>query len=371
MSEPSSSPDASLTQDDSYTATSHRGLTYPWGKHAPETGQLVPVGDGIGWIRIPLPGSLGHINCWVLDETGDNIAIVDSGIRLPGCIEAWEALFAGPLKGKRVSNIYATHMHPDHIGLVGWLAKRDGAPLHMTRGEWLTAKFAVADVQDEVPQAVLDFRHGSGWTAEQVEASKASGWGRMRGIIFHLPHSYIRIHDGDILTIGSAKDSNGQWRVIVGSGHSPEHACLYNEAQNILIAGDQLLPRISSNVSLGASEPLANPLGEWLASIDKLLAALPEDVLVLPAHGEPFRGAHARLNALKSEHLERLDMLEAWVTETPRTTVECFPKLFYREIGDDHRGLATGEALAHLRWLEVEGRITRDTVDGVWMWRGV
>lgn len=366
MPETSSSPDASLTQDDSFTETSHRGLTYPWGEHMPQTGEVVSVGDGIGWIRIPLPGSLGHINCWVLDDGEADIAVVDSGIRLPGCIEAWEALFAGPLKGKRVANIYATHMHPDHIGLVGWLAKRDGAPLHMTRGEWLTAKFAVADVQDEVPQTVLDFRHASGWTTEQVEASRKTGWGRMRGIIFHLPHSYIRMQDGDVLTIAGQ-----QWRVIVGSGHSPEHACLFNEAQNIMIAGDQLLPRISSNVSLGASEPLANPLDEWLVSIDKLLAALPDDVLVLPAHGEPFQGAHERLNALKSEHLERLDALADWVSEAPRTTVECFPKLFYREIGDDHRGLATGEALAHLRWLEVKGRIARDTVDGVWMWRGI
>lgn len=363
MSESSSSPDASLTQDDSYTATNHKGLTYPWGERTPGEAEIIAVGDGIGWVRIPLPGSLGHINCWVLED-GDDIATVDSGVRLGVCIEAWEKLFAGPLSGRRISNIYATHMHPDHIGLVGWLAKRDGAPLHMTRGEWLTAKFAIADVQDDVPQAVLDFRHASGWTEEQVEASKASGWGRMRGIIFHLPHSYVRMQEGDVLEIGGQ-----QWRVIIGSGHSPEHACLYNEAQNILIAGDQILPRISSNVSLGASEPFANPLGDWLASIDKLLAELPEDVLVLPAHGEPFRGAHERLNALKTEHHERLDALEDWVKETPRNTVECFPKLFNREIGDDHRGLATGEALAHLRWLEVEGRITRDTADGVWMWR--
>lgn len=369
MSETSSSPDASLTQDDSFTETSHKGLTYPWGKHAPTVGEVVPVGEGIGWVRIPLPGSLGHINCWVLDDGDDvapEIAIVDSGIRLPGCIEAWEALFAGPLAGKAVTNLYATHMHPDHIGLMGWLAKRNGAPLHMTRDEWLTIKYSIADVQDDVPEAILAFRTASGWTAEQVEVSKATGWGRMRGIVFHLPHSYIRMQEGEVLTIGGQ-----QWRVIIGSGHSPEHACLYNEAQNILIAGDQLLPRISSNVSLSAGEPLANPLGDWLASIDKLLAALPEDVLVLPAHGEPFRGAHARLNALKSEHLERLDALADWVSEAPRSTVECFPKLFYREIGDDHRGLATGEALAHLRWLEVAGRITRDTVENVWMWRGV
>ncbi len=358
-----STPDAALTQDDSYTATSHKGLTYPWGDHVPVTGEVVTIAEGLGWVRIPLRGSLGHINCWVLDEGNQSIATVDSGLRLPECREAWGALFDGALAGKRVARVFATHMHPDHIGLAGWLAERDGAPLHMTQGEWLTAKFAIADAQNDVPAAVLDFRKLSGWTDEQVEQSRTSGWGWMRKFVHHLPHSYVRMRDDDELTIGGQS-----WRVIVGTGHSPEHACLYNETHNILIGGDQLLPRISSNVSVGAAEPMANPLRDWLRSIDKLLDVLPEDVLVLPAHGEPFRGAHVRLKALRDEHHERLDQLVEHCREA-RTTVDCFPILFNREIGDEHRGLASGEALAHLRYLEDAGRIGRDTADGVWMWR--
>lgn len=358
------SPDASLTQDDSYTVTSHKGLTYPWGDHVPAVGEIVAIADGIGWVRIPMPGALGHINCWVIDGGEGDLTLVDSGVRLPDCKAAWEALFAGPLAGRTITCLIATHMHPDHIGLSGWLAERDGAPLHMTRGEWLTAKFAIADVQDQVPQAVIDFRRGAGWSEEQIEASAKEGWGRLRHIIHHMPHSFIRMQEGDRLSLGAGQE----WRVIIGSGHSPEHACLYNEAANVLIAGDQILPKISSNVSLGASEPLANPLGEWLASIDKLRSVLPEDVLVLPSHGEPFRGAHARLDTLKAEHLERLAALAVYCAEKPRTAVDCFSILFYREIGDAHRGLATGEALAHLRWLEVEGRVTRELREGVWWW---
>lgn len=360
-----SAPDASLTGDDGFLDIGERGLFYPWGERTPSVGEVIAIADGIGWVRIPMPGSLGHINCWVIDDKpGGALTIVDSGIRLPDCRAAWEAAFAGPLAGRKVERLIATHMHPDHIGLMGWLAERDGAPLHMTRQEWLTARFAIADVQDAVPDAVLDFRRMAGWTEAQVAESAKEGWGRLRHVIHHMPHGYIRIQDDEILSLGDGQS----WRVVIGSGHSPEHACLFNEAANILISGDQILPKISSNVSLGASEPMANPLGDWLASIEKLLDVLPEDVLVLPAHGEPFRGAHERLKALRSEHHTRLDALSSFCAE-PRRATDCFPVLFNREIGDSHRGLATGEALAHLRYLEVTGRIERETKDGVWIWR--
>ncbi len=362
----SSSPDASLTQDDSFTATSHRGLTYPWGDHAPGLGEMTPVADGVYWVRIPMPGGLDHINCWVIDAGDNAIATVDSGMRIAECRDAWTALFDGPLAGKTLPTVIATHLHPDHIGLVGWLCERDGGMLHMTRTEWLTAQYGMADAQDEVPEAVSALRRATGWTEEQIETSRKDGWGWMRRYVHRFPHNYRRLRDGDHLRIGAT-----EWEVIVGNGHSPEHACLYNRAANVLIAGDQLLPRISSNVSVQANEPMANPLADWIASIDKLRAALPEDVLVLPAHGEPFRGAHARLDAIRSEHMERLEALALWCAEAPRSTVDCFPKLFNREIGDRHRGLATGEALAHLRWLEDAGRVTRDMQGDVWMWRGV
>jgi glyoxylase-like metal-dependent hydrolase (beta-lactamase superfamily II) len=154
----------------------------------------------------------------------------------------------------------------------------------------------------------------------------------------------------------------------VGSGHSPEHACLLNETDGILISGDQVLPRISSNVSLSAAEPWANPLGEWLASIDRLLE-LDDRLLVLPAHGKPFHGLHARLTALRDDHLERLNAIATALAAEPRRAVDCFPLLFRRPIGEDHLGLATGETLAHLRHLEHAGRVTREDRDGVWWWR--
>ena len=356
------SPDASLTADDGLIATSAAGLTYPWGERAPGKGELLRVSDSVHWARIPMPGSLGHINSWLIEDGDAGFAPVDTGIMLQECSDAWKALFAASLAGKTLTRVICTHLHPDHIGLAGWLAKRFSAPILMTRGEWLQARYMIADVRDEQPPEVTAMQQGCGWDEEAIEASKASGWSRFGRMIARLPFGYQRLTDGQRLTIGK-----GEWQIVTGSGHSPEHACLLNEAEGVLISGDQVLPRISSNVSSNAGEPDANPLGEWLASIDKLLQ-LPADLLVCPAHGEPFRGLHTRLIALRDEHHERLDAVTAALGEGPRRVVDCFPLLFRREIGGDHIGLATGETLAHLRYLEHAGRVRREDRDGVWWW---
>ena len=355
------SPDASLTQDESFVPTSRKGLVYPFGEFAPAPGALHRLSGGVRWARISLPGSLGHINCWVLDDAG-GVAICDTGMMLPPSIADWEAILAGPLAGQRVTRVFGTHFHPDHVGLAGWLSHRFDAPVWMTRGEWMTAQLAWTDARETVPDEVIALRSAAGWDDAQIDAARAEGWGRLRRYMAQLPLGHRRIRDGDRLTIG-----NGVWHVVTGCGHSPEHACLLNEADGLLIAGDQVLPRISSNVSLGVMEPEGDPLGDWLGSIAKLLG-LPADLLVLPAHGEPFHGLHVRLKALHDEHHSRLDELVAHLAE-PRRAVDCFGLLFTRRIGAEQMGLASGEALAHLRHLEVTGRAVREVTDGVWWYR--
>ena len=344
-----------------FTATSHKGLTYPFGGVAPAPGEVMQAADGVRWVRMPVPGPLGHVNCWLIDDA-EGVALVDTGMNLPDTRDAWKQLFRGPLSATRVTAMIGTHMHPDHIGLAGWMADHHHAPVWMTRGEWLTARMLMADARDEVPAEMLAFWRGAGWNEEQIAQASARGWAGFRRIVTPLPLSYRRLSDGDRLRIGA-----GVWRVVTGSGHSPEHACLLNEAAGVLIAGDQVLPRISPNVSLGITEPDADPLGEWFASIARL-RQLPADLLVLPGHGDPFTGLHTRLDAMDREHRERLDELAAFLAE-PATAVQCFGRLFRRAIGPDLLGMATGEALAHLRRLELEGRAVRDTQDGVWWWR--
>lgn len=349
------SPDVSLTDaDEAYT---HKGLTYPLGRRGPEPGEIIALAEGAGWARLPIPGALRHINVWVLDD-GDGVALVDTGLDIAACREAWEALFGGPLAGRRVTRIVCTHFHPDHLGLAGWLTERFGVALWMTRGEWLFGRMLASDVRDSPPSAALAYWRAAGWDEARIEAEAAKGWGRFASVVSPIPVSFVRIADGDRLRIGARR-----WRVVVGSGHCPEHACLVDEEAGLMIAGDQVLPRITSNVSVGLSEPEADPLGEWLASIERL-KGLADDLLVLPSHGEPFTGLHARLDALAEGHRDRLDALHARLGE-PRRAVDCFATLFARKVEDNMLGLATGEALAHLRRLEVEGRAVREARDGV------
>jgi glyoxylase-like metal-dependent hydrolase (beta-lactamase superfamily II) len=348
-------PDVSLA--DIGDAYSHKGLTYPLGRQGPETGEIIALAEGIGWARLPVPGSLKHINVWLLDDDG-GIAIVDTGLDIAVAREAWAALFEGPLAGRSITRILCTHFHPDHIGLAGWLTARFNVPLWMTREEWLFARMLTADVREAPPDEAVAYWRAAGWDEQRIAAEAKKGWGRFSSVVSPVPVSFVRMSEGDMVRIGSR-----DWRVLIGSGHCPEHACLVDESGGLMIAGDQVLPRITSNVSLSLSEPEADPLGDWLASIAKL-KGLPESLLVLPSHGEPFTGLHARLEALDRGHRERLDALHAHLAE-PRRAVDCFSLLFGRQIDDKAIGLATGEAMAHLRRLEVEGRARREVREGV------
>ena len=335
------------------------GLTYPFGQTAPQPGELVEIAPGLHWWRVPMPGPLKHVNGWLLDEPDGGATVVDTGPNTDISLEAWRTLLAGPLAGRPIAAVICTHMHPDHVGLAGWLCRKHAAPLLMTRAEWLMVRMLTADRRDAVPPEMVAFWRAAGWDDAQVAHASERGWGNFARIVSHLPLGFVRLQDGERRMLGGRK-----WEVVVGSGHSPEHACLLDRERGILIAGDQVLPRISSNVSLTVSEPEADPLGEWLASIAKL-RGLPQDLLVLPGHGDPFTGLHTRLDQLDAEHAERLDKLAAFLTG-PRRAVDCFGQLFRRPIGPDVLGMATGEALAHLRHLQVTGRARREERDGVW-----
>ena len=346
--------DASLT-DHGFEPLTSKGLTYPLGEFAPGYGDVFLIADGVGWTRLPVPGALRHINVWVLDDGEDGVAIVDTGLNLPECHDAWERA----LGGRRVTRVIVTHFHPDHIGCAGWLCDTHKVPLWMARTEYLMARMLIADVRDEPPAEAIAQSVSAGWNQTQIDAMRANGWGNFAKIAAPLPVGHVRMRDGDVIRIGKR-----EWTVWVGSGHTPEHACLVDADNGLMIAGDQVLPRITSNVSLSITEPEGDPLGEWLASIDKF-RALPDDLLVLPAHGEPFKGLHARLDRLEEGHRVSLDRLYDRLKETPRRAVDCFGALFARPIGDDIIGLATGEALAHLRHLEVTGRAVRERRIGV------
>ena len=360
--------DASLTDlefldQHGLDAKEFRGLNYPLGDHKPEYGEMFQLAAGIGWTRLPVPGLLNHINIWLLDdedEQGEGVAIVDTGLNMGETLKAWEKLFNGDLDGRRITRVIVTHFHPDHVGAAGWLCEKHGVRLWMNRTEWLMARMLTADIREQPPQEALDQMRFAGWDDERVENLRLRGWGNFAKAVSPIPISHVRLDEGAIIKIGARN-----WRILTGGGHTPEHACLVDEENGVIIAGDQILPRITSNVSVMTSEPLADPLGEWLDSIAKFRKILAQDILVLPAHGFPFTGAHERLDALAHGHHDRLDALEKALAEKPHRAVDTFGLLFARKIDDSVYGLATGEAMAHLRHLEHTGRATSETKDGV------
>lgn len=346
------------------TGRSFRGLDYPFGQDAPAPGTVTDVGGGVLWLRMPLPmASLNHINLYVLDG-GDSWTIVDTGLRFDAIRSLWEQLLAGPLAGKPVAQVVATHFHPDHLGMAGWLCARTGARLCMSRTEYYFAALLINGRLPEPPQEALDYYHRAGWGEADLAAFRARGWGNFSKAVHPLPHSFRRLKDGDTLTVGAAR-----WRVVIGSGHSPEHVCLVSDEAGVMISGDQVLPRITSNVSVTAMEPEANPLRDWLDSIGKLRSLRP-DLLVLPAHGEPFLGLHTRLDQLVADHDRKLEALLQHCA-TPRTVVDCFEALFRRRVTVDDIMTATGEAMAHLNYLKYSGHVTESSDGAVAVYSAV
>jgi glyoxylase-like metal-dependent hydrolase (beta-lactamase superfamily II) len=320
------------------------------------------VAPGVLWLRMPLFAALPWINVWAIADRG-GWAIVDTGLKSPATIDAWQQAFSRALDAAPVTRVLVTHMHPDHCGMAGWIAERFKARLWMSRLEYLSCRLMAADTGRSAPADGMSFYHAAGWNEEALERYKAK-FGSFGEMIYPLPASYQRLSDGDSLRLGAH-----EWRVVVGSGHSPEHACLYCPDLKLLISGDQVLPRISSNVSVYPTEPEANPLGDWLNSLAAIKQRIPDDVLVLPAHNSPFRGLHARIDELIESHRTGLARLESALA-VPRRAVDVFGALFARPINPGVLGMATGEAVAHLNYLTSSGRANRELDgDGIWWWR--
>jgi glyoxylase-like metal-dependent hydrolase (beta-lactamase superfamily II) len=327
-----------------------RGLTYPFAE-LPQRGRTIEVAPGVHWIRMPLPYALDHINLWALDD-GAGWAIVDTGVRTEETAAVWRELFANSPDDRTMTRIFVTHLHPDHVGMAGWLTRKFGVRLWMTRAEYLMCRAMVSDTGREAPADAIDFYRRAGWSSAAIETYRTRFGGFGHGV-YRLPSAYRRIVEGETIEIGAHK-----WTIVGGNGHSPEHACLWCPALNIFISGDQILPKISSNVSVHPTEPEANPLQDWLDSCAKLKGIVPDDALVLPAHNEPFRKAPLRLQALIDDHEDGLEKLYTMCAE-PKRAVDVFPALFRSRITQGVFGMATGESLAHLNCLRARGRVRR------------
>jgi len=327
----------------------------------PEIAETREVAPGVHWHRMPLPFKLDHINLWLLED-GDGWTAVDTGIARPEVKDAWERIFTARLGGRPLRRVIVTHFHPDHVGLAGWLQERSGADVWMPLAEWAFARMLTLDQSDETHAANVAFYRAAGFDPAQLAAA-AGRRGRYAQSVSPIPLTFRRYREGETIPVGGRG-----WRVIVGLGHSPEHACLWCEELRVLISGDQILPRISPNIAVWPHEPGANPLALYLESLEKF-RGLPDEVLVLPSHDRPFRGLAWRLDELADHHRVRLE--RTWeACSPPATGADVLRRLFVRELDSHQLMFAIGESLAHLHFLIGEGAIARETrADGVRLFR--
>ncbi len=322
------------------------GLVTPFEPPAP--GEGVAVAPGVLWLRLPLPMALDHVNVYALDE-GDGWTVIDAGLAWKGCREAWARLKAGPLAGRPVRRLVVTHHHPDHIGMAASFIA-EGAELWTTRTAWLYARMLTLDHHERPTPQALRFYARAGWSAERLAAYAAREPFNFSRMVEPLPLGFRRLVEGETVTFGARR-----WRVVMGGGHAPEHATFWSEDGALALTGDQILPRISSNIGVYPTEPDADPLSDWLESCARLSRLADARRLALPGHNAPFTGMPLRLRQLAENHAAALGRLRRHIAQAPRTAVECFGLLFKREIDDGAYGLATAEAVAHLNHLRALG----------------
>lgn len=332
-------------------------LHFPVGT-PPAPGEVIAIAPGVLWLRMPLPFALDHINLWLLDD-GPRWTIVDCGYGGAKTQALWRRIFAARLAGRPIGRVVVTHYHPDHIGLAGWLGERWAAPLWITEKEWRHARMMTGEGAADYARAARSFARRAGLDAATSDLF-AERHGSYRNGVPSMPPAYVRLSEGMMVAIGGRA-----WRVIIGEGHAPELACLYCAETGVLIAGDQILPRISPNISVAPHEPEGDPLARYLSSLAKLSRALPPDTLVLPSHNLPFRGVHLRIDALAAHHHQRCAEVIA-ACARPHSAAELLPIMFRRRLDRHEAGFALGEALAHLHYLVAEGEVARATgEDGV------
>ncbi|MEP1587729.1 MAG: MBL fold metallo-hydrolase [Tateyamaria sp.] len=338
------------------------GLRYPW-ETPPEQGRAIEVASGVLWMRLPLPMKLDHVNIYALDD-GDGWTVIDTGFASNKTRGIWRDLMGGPLAGKPVTRVVVTHHHPDHVGLAGWFQTEFGVELITTRTAWLFARMLTLDVQDTPVTETLEFWRSAGMDAEVFEQRAAERPFNFGDVVAPMPLGFTRIQQGQSIKMGGRT-----WDIHMGNGHAPEHATFWSRDDNLVISGDQILSSISPNIGVYATEPMADPIGEWLEACERLKLLARDDQLVLGGHKLPFTGLPTRMRQLIDNHHGALARLSAYL-DTPKSAAECFAPLFKRKIGPGEYGLALVEAVAHLSHLYQDGAATRHRRDdGAWVYQ--
>ena len=345
-----------------------KALSFPLGETLPALGEALEVAPGILWLRMQLPFALDHINLWLLEDSEETATgvrkgwtAVDCGVTNPGTQAAWEQVFAGPMKGLPILRVLVTHMHPDHMGLAHWLCEKFNAPLLMSATEYQSATLSTHGTSNFGGVGTQQFFSSNGWNNPEDQEKVNERVFYYSKMVPKVPETYRRLMEGQVLKIGAYT-----WRCISGFGHSPEHMALYSQEANVLISGDMVLPKISTNVSVYTQEPEANSLSLFLNSLKKF-ADLPADTLVMPSHGRVFRGLHTRIAQLVQHHEDRLEDVLVACQEKAGSAHDMLTVIFKRPLDFHQTTFAMGESVAHLHALWYAGKMKRfQDVQGVW-----
>jgi glyoxylase-like metal-dependent hydrolase (beta-lactamase superfamily II) len=333
-------------------------LAYPV-EEPPAPGAVIEMAPGILWARVPLPFRLDHINVYLIED-GDGWAILDTGIGNEATRALWEAMAGDILAGRGFTRLIVTHHHPDHIGLAGWLCERFDLPLLTSETSYLLCQNVSLSpgALDAKPYRDFYLRHGLDAASTQRVATQGHAYLKM---VSGLPPTFERLVAGDTLRIGGRS-----FDVLTGNGHAPEQLMLYCAADNVFLAADQVLAKITPNISVWAVNPKGDPLGRYLRSLAEIKQRIPADALVLPGHQLPFRGLHTRADELIAHHEKRCLMIAQACREAPRSAAELVPVLFTRQLDPHQMSFAFSETLAHVNYMLRRGELVwGDASDGV------
>ena len=337
-------------------------IRYPF-PDPPAPDAAIEIAEGVLWLRLPLPMALDHVNVFALDD-GPGWTLVDTGIASGRSRALWQALLAGPLGGRPVTRVIVTHHHPDHVGLAGWFQSEHGAELWTSRVAWLFARMLQMDEQERPAPETLAHWKGAGMDPALYAQRAVERPFNFADSVAALPLGFRNLGEGDVIRAGGR-----DWDVRLGDGHAPDHVTLWSRDDALVLGGDQLLPSISPNLGVYATEPLNDPVAGWIESCTLLAAHAREDQLVLPGHKLPYTGLPTRLTQLVENHHGALARLIAHL-DAPRTACDCFLPLFKREIGPGEYGLALVEAVGHMNHLYLTGRVRRwRRDDGAWLYQ--
>jgi glyoxylase-like metal-dependent hydrolase (beta-lactamase superfamily II) len=332
------------------TKPGQASLTFPH-PEPPAPGRTIEVAPGILWARIPLPFRLDHVNVYLIED-GEGWAVLDTGIGNDATRAAWGALLDGPLAGRPLTRLIVTHHHPDHIGLAGWLCERFELPMLTSETSYLFCQNVSLSpgALDAKPYRDFYLRHGLDTATTQRVATQGHGYLKM---VSGLPPTFMRLVAGDTLQIGGRS-----FEVLTGNGHAPEQVMLYCPADDIFLAADQVLARITPNISVWAVEPDGDPLGLYVRSLGELKRRIAPDALVLPGHQLPFYGLHARSDELIAHHDARCAAIAEACRTAPRSAAELVPVLFTRALDPHQMSFAFSEVQAHVNYMLRRGELS-------------